>query len=63
MKFKRSNRSVKEKVEDGIGDVNVRVVLVAKNRSVVKGNITRQFTITAAKVSDVFKAIEKALFE
>ncbi len=64
MKFERVARRGAESHDD-MGRVFVRVVLLENEQArtaAKKGNISRVVTINNAKVGDVFKAIEKALF-
>lgn len=59
-KFERQN-SRRQPTSDDTGSVRVTVILY-EGSSNKKGNITRSLTVDKAKVSDVFAAIEQALF-
>lgn len=64
MKFERAEH-ISGKTSDTTGKIFVRVILLGNERhrtAAKKGNISRVVTIHNAKVSDVFEAIEKALF-
>jgi hypothetical protein len=53
---------LKAKSVDGIGKVRISICLM-NNQKVIKGNITKSFTIKNAKVLEVAAAIEAALFQ
>ncbi len=62
-KFKQSDVGRKpENKKDAKGSIRVHVVLCSKGIP-VKGNISRQFTIADARVSEVFKAIKESILE
>ena len=46
----------RKNTEDGVGSVRVSLTLMREGKAVV-GNITRSFTKTNARVSDVYEAM------
>lgn len=48
--------------DNGCGKVRIYVRLVADDSSIVKGNVSRTFTIHDAYVLDVADVVERALF-
>jgi len=65
-KFKRVECDSTGKIQDKIGQVVIKVTLIDSSESegMLKDydNIEKSISIGCAKVSDVFKAIEEALF-
>lgn len=62
--FKRSTRSRSGQPRmDETGTVQVRVILLGPSKNAAqKGNVTKALSVSDAKVSEVFAAIERALF-
>ena len=66
MKFKRTGLTPKKDMKDERGNVKIQVMLVSSGnngRQPVKGNISKSVTLSAAKVSEVFAAIENAIID
>ena len=63
MRFERAPGTRKPGTDDGTGRVNIQIRLVTRGQKMVHGNINRSVTLANAKVSDVFAAIEQALFD
>lgn len=63
-KFKRSPYDRKT-LKDNEGNVTIRITLCDKDKRgcSIKGNLSKTITIQNAKVSEVYKALEKALFD
>ena len=60
-KFTRAGH--KKIKDDYIGRVVVKIMLVSSGHNSIKGNLTKSIQVEDAKVSAVYTAIEKALFD
>lgn len=60
-KFSRAGSKLERNTVDSIGAVSIQMTLMNGGKH-VKGNITKRFTVDKARVSEVAKAIEVALF-
>lgn len=62
-RFERNAGRLRKNVRDGVGTVQVRVILLADGgNSPQKGNISRTFSIKSARVSEVADFLERAAF-
>lgn len=62
MTFQRARGKHSTQKSDNVGTVAILVRLITPAGTHVKGNVMRQCSIKNATVSEVFAAIEKALF-
>lgn len=61
-KFQRAGRASAKSYKDEAGDVVVRINLMKAGAVYAKGNLMKSLRVGNARVSEVFAAIERALF-